>query len=439
MKKIWPWIKSNLIVVICTVVILLVLPAGWIVSSMWNEKIRDEQQKKVKADFDKVKSSVVKYAAPTLDPSTPAVELDSAPNAKATAYFKDLNARVKGEAEGVVKLAQEHNQQGHTVLVEGLLPSGTGPEAQSKAFLLAGLVMHVPPTEPSKVYTKLFESMHAGDPPSGSALFDVLRDAEERERAAILGGASRQLTAEEQAKITRKLVELRAAEYQRRAREISFYADPDVLGNQIPRSKPKEAPSIRDAFQWQADYWLVSDLLNAVRLTDTDERGQPLPVDRSPIKRIVKITLRPSAFSAQRSEGAAEPESTEAVAAPASDAQVVPDYTRSISGRWSGPGNGVYDIRKADLELIVASAQIPAMFDGFARSNFITITDCDLYEVDLWQELERGFYYGSESVVRAKIEVEVVWLRTWTVPFMPAEIKKKLGIPEAPAAAEPPK
>jgi len=440
MKNVMAWVKSNIIVVICTLVILLVLPAGWIVSSMWNEKIRDERTKQVKADYDKINSMKVNYGAPSLDPATPALELNAPPNARLTAYFKDLNDRVKGEAQGVVKLAEAHNQRGHSVLVDGLLPSGTGPDAQLKAFQLARLIVHAPPAEPSQVYTKLFQEMGAGEPRPGTQMLDALVEAEEHQRQAVLGGSARELTPDEKAKISAKLVEVRAAEYQRRAREFSFYASPDVLGAQIPREKPKSAPSILDAFQWQADFWLVADLLGAVRLTNTDAAGEQLPVDRAPIKKIERISIRPSAFGAPRAESGTFAPDAESEAAPASsaDAQVPPDYSRSISGRWSGPGNGVYDVRKAEMQMIVSARQLPAMFDGFSRSNFMTITDCDLYDVDVWQELERGYYFGTESVVRVRIEVEVVWLRTWTVPFMPAEVRHKLGVPD-PAAPDAPK
>lgn len=437
MKGVLAWVKANLVVVICTAVIIIVLPVSWFFSSGWNESIRASREKTVKADYDKVRSFKVKYSWPAIDPSTAAVEVDAEPNAALTDFFKTQNARVKTEAEGVVKLAEEHNRRGHKVLVEGLLPSGTGPEGQSKAYQMAKMVVGnqgVP-----WVYKELFESMGGGDPRASNEVYEALRDTEVQNLQAIRGAqGNRPLTPEEQAKVTKALLEKRTSEYQKRAKEISFYANPDVLGAQIPRVMPKEPPSIREVFQWQSDFWLTADILGAVRLANTDERGQALPVERAVVKKIERIVIRPSAFSAPRAgEGQPEEQPTgETAAPPAPDAQVVPDYSRSISGRWSGQGNGVYDVRKAEVTLIVSAKNIGVMFDAFGRSNFITITDCDLYDVDLWSELERGYYFGGESVVRAKIEVEVVWLRSWTTAFMPAEVKQRLGIPEpAPAAA----
>jgi hypothetical protein len=52
-------------------------------------------------------------------------------------------------------------------------------------------------------------------------------------------------------------------------------------------------------------------------------------------------------------------------------------------------------------------------------------------------DLERGYYYGPEHVVRATITIESVWLRNWVGPLMPASVKRSLGVPEpTPPAAD---
>ena len=58
----------------------------------------------------------------------------------------------------------------------------------------------------------------------------------------------------------------------------------------------------------------------------------------------------------------------------------------------------------------------------------MTVTDVDLQEVDIWEELRQGYYYGTEHVVRATISVETVWLRSWVTPIMPDPVKQTLGI-----------
>jgi hypothetical protein len=90
----------------------------------------------------------------------------------------------------------------------------------------------------------------------------------------------------------------------------------------------------------------------------------------------------------------------------------------------------MYDLRHATIEVIVDSAQIPRLFDAFAQTNFMTITNINLSEVDAWSELDKGFYYGDSSVVKATIELETVWLRSWMQPWFPKAIRTQLGIPE---------
>ena len=60
----------------------------------------------------------------------------------------------------------------------------------------------------------------------------------------------------------------------------------------------------------------------------------------------------------------------------------------------------------------------------------MTVTDVDLYEVDIWEDLERGYYYGSDHVVRAVLSIETVWLRSWMKDFMPSTVRTALGVPQ---------
>lgn len=444
MKGVLAWIKKNLLVVIFSAIIVIVLPVTWFFSSRWNKSIRENREQQVKADFDKLKVKV-QYALPSLDPSLPQVELNTEPNIVLTEWFAKERTKIMAQGDGVVKLAEGFNRKDHSPLVEGLLPSGRGPEAQSKAWQLAKLLVGEN-NEPS-AYQKLFDSIRAGSPVSGADLTQILQEARERELAAIVGQASggRQLTPEEEQKLTRNLLDRRIGEYQRRAKEISVYATPAVLGAAIPTAVPRDPPSIRQAFEWQTDFWLVGDVLEAIKAANTGPDGQSLPVADAVVKRIERMTFGESPFAPAPAEGAAPAEGEEA-AAPAEGnpaGEVKPNYGYSISGRWNGRGNQFYDVRPMDLVLVVSAKRLPQLIDSISRSNFMTVTDLDLSEVDLWGDLEQGYFYGEESVVRATIEVETVWLRTWTVPFMPEEVKTALGVPkpapvEAPAEGEKP-
>lgn len=122
-------------------------------------------------------------------------------------------------------------------------------------------------------------------------------------------------------------------------------------------------------------------------------------------------------------------------ASAAPGAEVKPNYQVSITGRSTSPSNPDYDVRNAEIVAVVSSERLAVFLDALSRVNFNTVLQVRLGEVDVKADLERGYYYGNEHVVRATITLETVWLRNWTSPLMPASVKKTLGIVE-PAAPE---
>ncbi|MBL8761396.1 MAG: hypothetical protein JNL50_08860 [Phycisphaerae bacterium] len=434
MKPILAWIKAHLLVVISTVVVLVVLPVGYVFSSKWNESIKTKRAAEVKTDLDKL-SQKVTYAVPTLDPAEPAVTQSEVPNAVRTAFFKEHREAVLKQAEGVVTRAESFNQRGHKPLVEGLFPDAKGEALQTLPFELADRL--IGKEGRASVYQELLDGVRAGSPRGGDKLGPILEDVATREREAILGqNANRQLTPEENQRIREKVVARRLGEYQARAREITMYAGPDSFavdtsrGMSLLRVKPKMLPGLGECFGWQADVWMFSDIFGALAAANTDSGGRPQNVDQGAVKRVIRVVLRDTPY-AKIERQAANPDEAASEPAPANpSAEIKPDFAKSITGRWSGPENGMYDIRRASVEVIVDSSMIPRLFDAFAQTNFMTITDIDLAEVDPWSELERGFYYGDSSVVKATLEVETVWLRSWMKPWMPKVIRERLAIPE---------
>ena len=102
------------------------------------------------------------------------------------------------------------------------------------------------------------------------------------------------------------------------------------------------------------------------------------------------------------------------------------DFSRSISGRLAP--NGVYDVRPVTMTVVVSSAKLSDFLSAIERTNFMTVTDMDLEEVKVWDDLQKGYYYGPDHVVRATLTIETVWLRSWMSKYMPATFKTKLGI-----------
>ena len=108
----------------------------------------------------------------------------------------------------------------------------------------------------------------------------------------------------------------------------------------------------------------------------------------------------------------------------------------TYTGHTGGVAGSSYDIRMVELTLVVGSQQLPRIFDAFAQTNYMTVTDVDLNEVDVWEDLEQGYFYGPDHVVRAVLQIETVWLRSWTTDLMPDAVRTALGVPLEPVLEE---
>lgn len=441
MKPVLAWVKKNLMVVISVAVPLLVLPVALFFSMSWNAKIRSTQEKAASEQLSKITSTKVNYQLPEVIPNVKAVSLSTEPNDRITEHFRILKERLTQTAQELNNKAIDFNRR--TPLMEGVFPRAASREDfQNKSLEFTERI--IGGAGRPGVYQTLFETAGAGGPVPAAQMRTLLVDAREREEERIRQGqgASRQITAEEAAEIRNKLIDIRKGEYVRRASEISFYAEPAAAlsGNAIPPSMPTSPPTLEQLFRWQYDYWVIADLVEAIKRVNAQAAGVPGAV----VKRVESIRVF-DRVTAGAGAGAPRSESPEEAGGGGGGAEVFNqpapvNFKASITGRFGSPSNQVYDTRYADLNLIVSSSRLPQFFDALASVNFMTVIGCDLEAVDPWAELEQGFYYGDEPVVRAKIRVETIWLREWVAPVMPVGIRKLYAVaysePE-PAPAEP--
>ncbi len=435
MKGVLGWVKSHLVVVICTVVVVVSLPLGFVFSSRMNGKIREAAEKEGNDQLRQIQNARVSYVIPSLLPEERPVELArQAPNAALTAWVKEQRDRRAAEASGVMRRAVEFNRRGHRPLVQGLFPDPPSDATQQlrlKGELLNLLAGDSSGDRPS-LYETLFAEIGAGSPPSPERVFESVRDVEERERERLLADSpTGQLTAEQQAKLTEQLVNRRIGEYQRRAREISVYADLtsldrtgfDKRSSLLPPPRVTDAqggalPDVAELFQWQWDVWLVGDLLSAVARANTSPDGDRQDVENAVVKRIEKISVEDlPLYGDAKLPRLSAPEGS-----------VPLDRSTSVTGRVSSETNKLYDVRRAKMTVVVSSERLPVFLDALGQTNMITVLSVNLSEVDVWADLQKGYFYGREPVVRAELELETLWLRSWTGPLMPRYVRQRLGV-----------
>ncbi len=106
------------------------------------------------------------------------------------------------------------------------------------------------------------------------------------------------------------------------------------------------------------------------------------------------------------------------------------NYSRNFTGRITSP---LYDVREAEVVLIAETARLPEIFNALARRNFMTVVDVTVKPADAFEAAREGLVYGKAPVSEVTMKIESVWLREWTAPLMPAEVRTALGV-TAPAA-----
>lgn len=306
------------------------------------------------------------------------------------------------------------------------------------------------------LYAAMVRQANAGEPPVAADVLVSVQDRVAREIERI-GAAGRDLTPEEQLVVSKLARETRMGRYQGATKGFSLYMSRGAIGapgasnapgNSGTRPAPgsssdsslrpiasaeafRAMPSLendRDLFLYQWDLWMMSDVIAAVRMVNS-EGGKPTTVDRSIVKRIDRLAA--TSFAALEIPVDTSSSATTVPVTPATPgAEVKPDYKVSITGRSTSMANPDYDVRNVVLTAVVSSERLPALLDALSRVNFNTVLQVQLSDMDAKSDLEKGFYYGDEHVVRATITLETVWLRQWTAPLMPSSVKKALGVPE---------
>ncbi|MFG0306117.1 MAG: hypothetical protein ACF8Q5_07870 [Phycisphaerales bacterium JB040] len=481
MKKVLAWVKGHLVVVICTALILVSLPVAYVFSSGWRKSNTDEAQKLVQDQERKVSGLEVTYTVPVSAPGGEPVERRFMPNDAYIQRFKALLEQQRGEERRVAAAGLAFNRHAplklppapvepaagegfgepaapvpvdpnrpqtpeeadleeqmlagrteapmHTVLVEGLFPDpGRSQFNLQTEFIerLAGLRGR------TSVYAELHERLNAGMPPEPDAVLRRLQSREEQIRSEALPDDP-----DLAARLRKDLRETRLSAYQARATRLNLYLDEDALffasASPIPATIPNDELPLWQLFEWQWDYWVVSDVLTALERANTTDRGRRLPIDQAPVKRVESISVEPLPVN----RGGAESRSAEVPTAasrppqPDNDGVVGTWDGWSLTGRYTHPGNQVYDIRYAYLTLVVDSTRIPQVLDAFPVTNFMTVIDMDIEAIDAEEHLREGFAYGPDPVVRVTLTVETAWLRSWTVPLMPESVKTDLGVQES--------
>lgn len=468
MKPVLNWIKKNLIIVISAVLILVFLPAGWFFSSGWNKKVRTqatEAYTSTRGELQRVGS--VTYALPGVLAGERSVSESRAPNRAVTNFFKEQGEVRLAQVRDVVQRGTAFNRRNHRELVPGLLPAAPNNSALRRLGLemaeqIAGTRDASGNVVRASVYDQLLRRLNAGGPPMPEELGSILAEYATREQERYASGSTdNRLTEAQSQQMAQDMVKRRLQEYAGRAKSLAFYATlesirgPDGVQqmqepgwSRIPTTPPSQSEITEaDAFVWLWDYWTVTDVLEAVALANTDRVSGAMPIPDAPVKRVERLRISEVKLPAAAGAAADDMGGFQPGFDPGGREERSPFGSPGMGGLGGDPAGPVgsvthtgrvtdasYDLRTVQLQIIASSQDLPKLFDALGRINYMTVVGVRLDPVDVWAELDQGFFFGDDHVVRATIDIESIWLRSWTLPLMPERIRLAVGAPvEAPA------
>jgi len=447
MSKIIGFIKGNLVIVVSIVMILVFLPAGYIFSNNWNAKV----YKEANAAYTGEKSTLtskgkITYSLPAVLDGEADLSESRAPNDKVTKFYLAHKAQREQEVQEVVDRGTAFNQGEHVELVDGILPKA--PNDLTLKRLGREMAEAIVGTESNpSVYQRKLARLNAGSPPEPEALASTLNGFKDREQQRYeSSNADGKMTKPQGEQLDKDLVARRLGEYIGRSKALTFYCSTDAfVDSKTTKSSNTEYSVIPSAvpplstidettvFGWLWDYWVISDVLDAAALANTNPETGAMAIPDAPVKRIEEIRISKipaieASASTDDTSGQFAGRGGRSRGSSPVDVKAV-DSSSTFTGRKGGQPESTYDIRTIRIVLVASSQDLPAFIDALAKTNYMTVTDLDIDSVDVWDDLENGFYFGDDHVVRATLSVESVWLRSWLEPIMPDQIKRALGIP----------
>ena len=477
MNKAIAWAKANPISVAAAAVAVLAVAAFVYVmlsAGSFTEQLSDRTARF--SELSRLRSQSVEVPPEEAD-GRPEVIRPIAISQEVIDRMSTIYRRMTEEFTLVFERAQGINRPDRPMIVEDLFPNPnrtrdlpfTAREAYRRQFT-AMLGAFVPGGNETR--------LNAGSPPEAQTIGAALAELEREFRRQYIGltdaaeGGS--LTEDQLEDLREEKRELLIDMIRQRAQDIHIYAETDPESAAFPFVRNQElltitgAPSPSLLWEAQLELWIMQDIVDAIaELNEVDNPDASVAI--SPVKRLLALEVLPGYVGVHTKgaiaggtlttggrEAAApmrfedfgtprdrdrerdEPESPrEAEGVYERPSFTPPDnpdrrlpaaFAYTPSGRIS---NALYDVRHARLDVVVDFRRLPDVINAISHNNFMTVLQLELTDIDEFDALREGYFYGSGDCVRAEMVIETIWLRSWTTPLMPASVRNYLRIPEA--------
>jgi len=451
MDKVLHWIKGNIPIVVLGAVMVVTPIVAFIFAGRWNRSIAEEAQSRARklTEIEALSKTSVQLVVPGGEP----ISFTGPVNQYILDEYKRVSDALQGDSTAVRELALAHNKGTHSPLIPRLFPEMPAVERDTLPPEMFEAVL--------QAYRNLLERIDAADPvPYDEVALRVGQREDDYISGTLRKKSRTELEPSELADLTSELTKARLAKYGERALSKRMYMS--MAGLPLPSPALKASATEGEMFAWQWNYWLVEDILLALDDANRSVAGEEGRIAANPVKHVLWVRpldalsfggaggdaggsgsmqgsgrrvpryggLGPGGSSMAPPGGAqpVDPESGAPMGGGVGSAGK--EYQSSLTGRTS---NSLFDVRPVEVKLVASADRVPAIFDALARRNFMTVLDVDLRPADPFAAAAAGFIYGSEPIVELTLLLETVWLREWTLPLMPKQVREHLKIPATPA------
>jgi hypothetical protein len=449
------WMKANLVIVICAVVIVGSLVAGPIISGGMNKELAKDVKKRLRKVDELDSSAQASFTWPG-DSVSHQVMITEPLIVEYQAAAADRGR----QSQHVVSLVQSSNRGDTANHMPELFPAPANRDRDLEVL---------PPELHRRIvagYDKVLESLHAGVPPA----VDEVKAELTAKRNDFIDRSFRKESNErldkgEQDQLDEYLAGQRLRIYRDRASEIGVYLSLDAL--HPPKYSSREKPTLDQMFKWQWRLWVlerVAGALKAINGGSAEPMAAIHTVDQVDIRGLLDVQT-PAAgerkFQGKSSGGSGGgglgglgsggglggPSGGGLGGSPSPGgsgsgggeeiAQVPPagtrDYSRSVTGRVT---NASFDVVLVDLDMLVTTNRIDDILEGLTIPVVMSVLDVEVHRGDPYKALSEGKYVGEATVSRLIVTLETLWLRDWSGALMPNEARARIGMAPHPDPVE---
>lgn len=107
-------------------------------------------------------------------------------------------------------------------------------------------------------------------------------------------------------------------------------------------------------------------------------------------------------------------------------APLVYEYERSVTGRVSNP---LFDVAYFRAVVHVDFTRLDQFLQQIGDDRLVYIRNLQITSLDPASLQLDGFIYGDVPVVEVTLDMEMLFMRSWTTPSIPDVVRVTLGIP----------